>query len=221
MKLHHVVCLALVLGVVSIAVPSRGSVVERVVATVADRPILLSDVQRRAQPFILRASRGEAAPLAPSTVNEIYREVLSMLVDERLEERAATTAGLTVSEAAVDHAVGEIANSARVTPNELLMEAARQGLPEQNYRDEIRRQLLTGKLIQLRIRGRVRVTEEDARAAYARWLSEASAEERSKIPAYTEVRNTMMARALDEAIARERQVWLRELRRTANVDLRL
>ena len=37
----------------------------------------------------------------------------------------------------------------------------------QDYRDEVRRQLLEGRLIQLRIAGRVKVTETDARAAYA------------------------------------------------------
>lgn len=52
------------------------------------------------------------------------------------------------------------------------MEAKRQGLTEQDYRDEIRRQVLEGKLIQLRVRGRVHVTDQDARTSYDHWVKE-------------------------------------------------
>jgi len=37
---------------------------------------------------------------------------------------------------------------------------------------EIDRAVAEGKLVQLRVRGRVQVTEQDARAAYQHWLKE-------------------------------------------------
>ena len=48
----------------------------------------------------------------------------------------------------------------------------RRGITEQDFRDEIRRQILEGKLIELRVRPRVRVTEQDARAAYQHWVTD-------------------------------------------------
>jgi peptidyl-prolyl cis-trans isomerase SurA len=50
--------------------------------------------------------------------------------------------------------------------------AARSGLSEQDYRDEIRRQLLEGKMLQLRVKGRVRITEEDVKAMFDRTVRE-------------------------------------------------
>jgi peptidyl-prolyl cis-trans isomerase SurA len=45
-------------------------------------------------------------------------------------------------------------------------------MSEQDFRDEIRRQVLEGKLIELRVRPRVRVTEQDARSTYQHWVAD-------------------------------------------------
>src|SRR5262249_23590060 len=50
----------------------------------------------------------------------------------------------------------------------LVEEATKNGLTAQEYRDEVRRQILEGKLLQLRVRGRVRVTEDDIKTTYAK-----------------------------------------------------
>src|SRR5206468_10638912 len=95
---------------------------------------------------------------------------LNRMIDDRLEESAADKAHLQVTTEEIDTALHNISSSARITEAELFEEARRQGLTEQDYRDEIRRQLLEGKLVQLRVRGRVRVTEQDARSSYGRWV---------------------------------------------------
>ncbi len=55
---------------------------------------------------------------------------------------------------------------------ELIRNAQRSGLTEQDYRDELRRQLLEGKMLQLRVKGRIRITEEDVKAMFERTLRE-------------------------------------------------
>ena len=47
-------------------------------------------------------------------------------------------------------------------------EAGKTGLTPQEYRDEVRRQILEGKLLQLRVRAAVRLTEDDVKATYTR-----------------------------------------------------
>ena len=59
-----------------------------------------------------------------------------------------------------------------MTVDDVLSEVRRRGLSDQDFRDEIRRQIMEGKLIELRVRPRVRVTEQDAHAAYQHWLQE-------------------------------------------------
>ncbi len=150
--------------------PAHASVVERVVAVVGDRPVLLSELEARARPFL---SRGPSSTSLATTLHgDLLREVLGRVIDDRLEERAAAVAGVRVSPEEVDHALAQVAREAKIPVAALLAEAQRQGLPEADYREELRRQLLEGKMLELRVRARVRVTDEDARAAYAAWIVE-------------------------------------------------
>jgi peptidyl-prolyl cis-trans isomerase SurA len=100
----------------------------------------------------------------------MYRELLGRMIDDRLEETAADRAHLSVSSKELDNA---IKNVATFQPPEALRPVClgqASGLTEQDYRDELRRQILEGKLVQLQVQGRVRVTDQDALAAYAAWL---------------------------------------------------
>jgi peptidyl-prolyl cis-trans isomerase SurA len=152
---------------------SDASIVERVVAVVGERPILLSDLRKRARPYLvhIHATTPNAAQQAAQET-EMFREVLNRMIDDRLEEQAADKARLSVPAEEIDRGIKNKADSLNIAVRELLAEAKRQGLSEQDYRDEIRRQILEGKLIQLRVMTRVRLTEEDGRAAYVHWVKE-------------------------------------------------
>ncbi len=153
--------------------PAEAAIVERIVAVVGERPILLSELRQRARPHLFRiALSTQNATQQAAAESEMFRELLTRLIDERLEEGAADKAHLTVTPEEVDNGIRQVAAQARLEPKQLIAEAKRQGLTEQDYRDEIRRQVLEGKLIQLRVRGRVRVTEQDAQAAYTRYVKE-------------------------------------------------
>ncbi|HEY8088817.1 MAG TPA: peptidylprolyl isomerase, partial [Polyangiaceae bacterium] len=80
-------------------------------------------------------------------------------------------------------AIGNIANQAQqqqgrpVTAADVLGEVARRGLSQQDFRDELRRQVMEGKLIELRVRPRVRVTDQDTHAAYQHWATDMKAQQ--------------------------------------------
>jgi peptidyl-prolyl cis-trans isomerase SurA len=148
-------------------------IVERVVAVVGERPILLSELRHRARPELVRiAMQAQNPAQLAGAETEVYRNVLNRMIDDRLEESAADKARISVTSEEIDNALREVAARARITPADLVAEARRMGLSEQDYRDELRRQLLEGKLVQLRVRGRVRVTDQEGRAAYQQLLRE-------------------------------------------------
>lgn len=160
-----------------VAGPSSARVVERVVAVVADQPVLLSDVRERAKVVLGRlAAAAMSEPQRASAEGQILHEAVQRVVDERLMTLAAEKAHLAVTEQEVDNALKYRATASHVTLIELLSEAKKQGLSEDDYRAELRRQLLEGKLVQLRLGKRVRVSDDDARAAYGRFVRELSAE---------------------------------------------
>ncbi len=157
---------------------AEASIVERVVAVVGERPILLSELRHRARPHLYRILATTPDPTRQAALEtELFRDLLNRMIDDRLEEQAADKAHLAVSPDEIDAALKNIATAARIQVKDLVTEAKKQGLTEQDYRDELRRQVLEGKLVNLRVRGRVRVTEQDARAAYSRVLKEMDKEQ--------------------------------------------
>jgi peptidyl-prolyl cis-trans isomerase SurA len=149
-------------------------IVERVVAVVGDRPILLSELETRTRPFRLQIlQKVPAGPQRSAAQDQINREMLQKMIDEELEQQAAERAHISVTTEEIDNAFKNIAASQNVSLPDLFREArTRSGLSEQEYRDEIRRQILEGKMLQLRVKGRIRITEEDVRQRCDRAIKE-------------------------------------------------
>ena len=153
--------------------PAQATVIERVVAVIGDRAILLSDLKARAHPFLIQVTQGvQPGAQRSAAISQVYKGVLDKIVDEELEERAAVQAKVTVTSKEIDEAIGRVATQNQITPQKLLSEAARTGVNEAQYRDELRRQLLQAKLVNVRLQGRIRVTEEDLRLAYHKLVSD-------------------------------------------------
>ena len=108
----------------------------------------------------------------------MYKELLDRMIDDRLEEQQADKAHITATPEEIDRGISNIAAQAQaqqgrsVTVADVLDEVRRRGLSEQDFREEIRRQILEGKLIELRVRPRVRVTDGDAHSSYQHWVQE-------------------------------------------------
>jgi peptidyl-prolyl cis-trans isomerase SurA len=102
--------------------------------------------------------------------SELLKQLLQKMVDERVEQQAAEKAHVSVTSDEIDNGIRNVASQQGITVERLMQEAVKTGLTAQEYRDEVRRQILEGKLLQLRVRGRVRVTEDDIKAMYSRLL---------------------------------------------------
>lgn len=163
------ICVAIALAALSSASPARATVVERVVAVVGERAILLSDVKQRALPFLLRIQQEiPAGAQRSAAISQTYRTVLERMVDEELQQRAANRSKIVVDAREVDEAINRIATQNGLSVDQLVREAAKTGLDERQYRNEVRRQVLEAKLLNLRVQGRIKVTEEDLRTTYRR-----------------------------------------------------
>jgi peptidyl-prolyl cis-trans isomerase SurA len=173
-RAHLAVSVALALAALGGAASSaRAMVVERIVAVIGDRPILLSELRKRSRPLLLDVARRlPPGPQRAAAESQIYNTRIKQLIDEELEAQAAEKAHIGVTNDEIDAALRNIAASQSITVAELLKTTARFGLSEVEYRDELRRQILEGKMLSLRVKGRVRITEEDVKAIYERSLRE-------------------------------------------------
>lgn len=155
------------LAAAAVVPAAHATVVERIVATVGERAILLSDLKRRAEPFMLQVQQSvPTGAQRNAAISQVYKAVLQKIVDEELMEKAALQAKVTISATEIDEALKRVAQQNKLTVEQVLSEAERAGMAQSKYREELRRQLLEAKLMNVRLQGRIRITEEDLRAAY-------------------------------------------------------
>lgn len=144
--------------------------VDRIVAVVGSEIILLSEVRERAEPQFeeLRkaAEQGGGALLLEQRGGKILAETLDQMIDEKLVTQQAREMKLTVETAEVETAIANMAaeNGVDLQTFERALEA--RGKDMTTYRAEMRRDLLMFKVLNLRIRGRVKVSEDEARQYY-------------------------------------------------------
>lgn len=162
----------------ALAPASRATIVERVVAVIGERAILLSDLQLRARPFLARVA-AEVPPGAQraAAISQLHKMLLERMVDEELEQRAANRAHIVVTAQEIDDAIARVAAQNKLSVEQVIAEAVRSGLTERDYRNEIRRQLIEARLLNLRLQGRIHVTDQDLQQAYRRIV----VEERQKL----------------------------------------
>src|SRR5690606_6624537 len=111
------VAIALALGLAALAPGTARAAprpLDRVVAVVDRSPILLSEVRARAKPILARMAADRGKPLGDGDVAAVHRELVDVMVDERLIAREAEERHLTVGPDEVDRALDSIAANAKV-----------------------------------------------------------------------------------------------------------
>ncbi len=148
---------------------ARATIIERVVAVVGERAILLSDLRQRARPYVVQIETQIPPGAARAAqMSQMLKLLLEKMVDEELERRAGNRARISVSAAEIDDSIMRIARQNELSYDEIVQEAVRTGLSETEYRQEIRRQVLEAKLLNLRVVARIRITEDDLKTTYQR-----------------------------------------------------
>jgi len=161
-------------GVLTVGGPARAEVVERVVAVVNDDAIFLSELRRRAVPYIAAAFRAQAEAERVDFLRQVYERLLDELVTERLIEQAATRLQLRVTRDDVDTAIENVAQANGLSVDAFWDAVRSEGFGEAQYRADVRSQLLRLKVINQQARDRVNITEEDVRRRYDRELRRAN-----------------------------------------------
>ena len=145
---------------------ATADVVERVVATVNNQAIFLSDLRGRAVPFLPQVAEAPTETERASRLKELYEELLTFLIDEKLIRQLADSSGIRVTDADVDNAIENLRLQNNMTEEQFAEALAAQGLGKAQYRKELKRQLVRLKVMNERVRSRVNVTEEEVRARY-------------------------------------------------------
>ncbi len=136
--------------------------VDRIGAVVDGEPIACSEVLADAEAL--------ARQLGRPVDDELVARALDAKVVEALELAEAKRLRLSVSDEELARAVAGVEERNGLAPGTLRSVLEAQGISFARYREQLRRRLLVGKLINVAVRGRIKIPEEVLREAWRkRW----------------------------------------------------
>ncbi|GAB4529972.1 MAG: hypothetical protein Tsb0020_46620 [Haliangiales bacterium] len=140
--------------------------VDRVVAVVNDTIILESELDARMLPLMPGLQNIEDPRERARRQRKLREQMLDDLVSEELTIQAAREAKLAVEAREVQAALDEVKRQNNLDDDGLASALAQQGYTVQSYRQEVERRLLHLRAVNMLVRPRVTVTDEDVRARY-------------------------------------------------------
>ena len=145
---------------------ASADVIERVVATVDDKAIFLSDLRKRAVPFLPQIADAKTDIERAARLKELYDQLLDFLIEEALLKQLASEAGIVVTNADVEAAMENIRAQNNMTEEQFFEAVKAQGMSEARYRADLKKQLTRFKVINERVRSRVNITEDEVQRRY-------------------------------------------------------
>jgi hypothetical protein len=206
-----VLLLVLLLASGAAGVPARAAaLLDRIVATVDDDPILASELE---PPIAL----GLIAPQDGESPEALRRRVLDDLIDERLRyHEVSRFGGSSLPVEAIDEQVAAI-RARFADPEELATRLAAAGMNEEGLRQLVARQILVLTYVEERLGPRVFVTLDEIRSYYQSSFEPQLVAAGQPVPALDEVREQIRQLLKAERLNQEVERWTEELRRAADV----
>ena len=137
--------------------------VSRVVAVVGEDVITSLDVDKlynsmQAQLAAAMAERpGQEAP-SPS---EMRHMALERLIEDKIFEQEVKRANISVANPEVDHYIERIKKMNNISDNEFAAQLSRRGVTPEDYRAELKRDLLKQKLVERSVKSRVVISDKE------------------------------------------------------------
>lgn len=127
-----------------------------IVAVVNAEPITNQQVSAQVE-RVRRQLAAQRRPL-PDT-QELAREVLEQLINERAQLQLARESGLRIDEPSIDQAEQSVASQNQLSVEQLRQQLQREGIDPQRFREQLRDQLLLTRLREREVDSRVRVSD--------------------------------------------------------------
>jgi peptidyl-prolyl cis-trans isomerase SurA len=156
-------------------------VVDKVVAVVNDAVILRSEMLRRVAPLTADVQNITDRIERQRRLAKLEGDVLEEMVSEELIVQAAADAKLEVTAKEVDSALGEIKKQNNLDDNQLAQALRLQGYSMASYRQDVRKQIVRMRAVNMLVRPRVTVTDDDVRARYDAMSRRSAAVKRVKL----------------------------------------
>jgi peptidyl-prolyl cis-trans isomerase SurA len=152
------------------AVPVQAELVDRVAAVVNEDIISFSEVEQRAAPELARLQATERDPVKRTEGRaHAQKEALDQLIGEKLMETQMRELAIEVSDSEIDLGIEDVRKQNNIDGDQFEQLLRNEGYTVAGYRDFMRKHLARLKLINLKVRNKVKVSDDDLKAEYVRW----------------------------------------------------
>jgi peptidyl-prolyl cis-trans isomerase SurA len=167
-----VACCLVLLPTRSMAMPRP---VNRIAALVDDDVILLSDVEERASTDLARSQR-TLLDLPPKERQRVLREALDSLIADKLLDAEVKSMSIEISDRDVDDEIEDLKKQNNMTTEQFDKALPAQGFTRATFHEYLRKNTARLRLLQLKVSSKVRISDEDVKAEYAKRQQADSAE---------------------------------------------
>jgi peptidyl-prolyl cis-trans isomerase SurA len=150
---------------------ARAKLIERVAAVVNEDIILLSELNERLRPLLPQLQQIQDQTSRQQKLEELKRQALQVMIDEELIRQEAGKLKLTVSEKDLELAISDVMKKNNLTRDQLEDALRQEGKSIESYKSSILRpQLLRLRVLNVQVRSRIMVGEEEVKAYYQKNL---------------------------------------------------
>jgi peptidyl-prolyl cis-trans isomerase SurA len=175
------VWLSLLAGVILTFSPSRAEVVDRIIAYVNDDIITLSELNERTNAFVAARRQNPFLREEEQSLEEIRRNILDLLINERLAAQEISRLKISVSDEEMAEAIGTILRENRLTQETLEAKLRQDGKTIEDLREQIKAGLQQKKLVNREVSSKTVITDEMIQAYYEDHIEEFERKERWRI----------------------------------------
>ncbi len=151
-------------ALVLLAIPARAELVDRVAAVVNRDIVTLSEVEARAAPELQKVATEADSSKRAELRKQVLKRSLDALVGEKLMESQLKELNIEVADAEIELAIDDVKKQNNIDGAQFEQLLASEGYTLATYRSFMRKHLARMKLVNLKVRSKVKVSEEDIKA---------------------------------------------------------
>ncbi|SVE55707.1 uncharacterized protein METZ01_LOCUS508561, partial [marine metagenome] len=145
-----------------LSVPVLAATLDRVVAKVNSEIITLSSVEGRAAVILNQIKASGSSDKRP-TENELMKQTLDAIIDEKLQIQEAKKIGMEVDEETTLKALDDIYKNNNITAEQFKAMLISEGRDLESYKNIVQDQILASQIIKMEVGSGAAVSEGDIR----------------------------------------------------------
>jgi len=162
---------ALVCATLGLAPVARAELVDRIAAVVNGQVVTLSEVEKRAAAEFAQLPFESDPKKRGERRKEVLARSLDALIGEKLLESEAKAMAITVSDADLKLAIEDVKDQNNLDDERFALMLRQEGFSVSEYERFMRAHLTRMKLVNLKVRSKVKIADADLKSEYARYAN--------------------------------------------------